>query len=493
MFDGNIILDNIGPVADVKITSAPLPEVVVLSLWQQFGSAAKPCVKVGDKVLTGQIIATCDDDFCVPLHSSISGVVTAIDEQKIAHKSGLKTKCITIKSDGEDNWIDAKNVDDFRQKSKSELLKIIQNAGIIGLGGAGFPTHIKLKTVQNCDTIIINGSESEPGIMCDDALMQYHPKSVLLGCEILLFMTSAKCAIIAIEDDKIKAFEALTNTNKNPQINIQQTPTKYTSGAEKLLIKSLLNIEIPAGDFAINNGVLCQNVATVKAIFDAVIKARPLVSRIITVIGSGIKKPDNYEVRLGTQFADIIKLSAPTDSPHNIRMGGMMMGVDVANDRLPISKISNCIFVNEATLQPSQQPCIRCGQCNQACPVGLLPQQLFWWAKSQNIDKANDYNLRECIECRCCDFVCPSHIPLASYFAFAKALDRKQIGENELSSLAKERFEYREYRLKRNKKERDKMIADKKRELKAKMATEQAQKDQIAAAAARIKKTKEQQ
>ncbi|MBE8159027.1 MAG: electron transport complex subunit RsxC, partial [Betaproteobacteria bacterium] len=449
-FQGGIVIAN-NSSGSMKIIQAPLPDSVILPLQQRIGDEAVALVAVGDEVLTGQLIAETTDYFCTPIHATISGVISAIDKQIIPHKSGLKSNCISIKSDGKDEWISLNQQHkNFLQSPPEKLIDAIQAAGIVGLGGGGFPTHAKLKNLTNCQTIIINGTECEPGIMCDDALMQNHPLEVISGVEILLHICAASRAIIAIEDDKPAAFSALQKCNKNQQISIVKIPTKYTSGAEKLLIKSLLNIEIPSGSFASDEGIICQNVATVKAISDAIIEGKPLVSRVVTVTGSGVAIPQNYEVRLGAKFADIIAASKPNNLPHNLRMGGLMMGLDVENIGLPIGKISNCIFVNNAEKKPAEQPCIRCGQCNLVCPVGLLPQQLFWWSKHKNTEKAMDYNLPDCIECRCCDFVCPSHIPLAQHFVAAKELNYQQTQQQYKTAIAKKRFEFRQFRLERN-------------------------------------------
>ncbi len=488
-FNNGIVINNPYPVTRVEIIQAPLPDKVVLPLQQRIGAEAEPCVKVGDKVLTGQLIAQTPDQFCASIHASISGTVVAIDAQIIPHKSGLKSNCITIESDGKDEWIKNKGVGDFLHCSRETLIEYLQQSGIVGLGGAGFPTHSKLKKATNCHTLIINAAECEPGIMCDDALMQHDAREVIRGVEVLLRITGATQVFIAIEDDKQEAYHSLLMFNHNERISIIQIPTKYTSGAEKLLIKALLNIEIPADELAINHGILCQNVSTVKAIFDAVVEDKPLISRIVTVTGDAVT-PNNFEVRLGASFRHIVTLAEPNNKPHAVRMGGMMMGVNVATLDVPICKVTNCIFVNNAKPTPSIQECIRCGQCNQACPVNLLPQQLYWYAKSENTEKAMEYNLSSCIECRCCDVVCPSHIPLAEYFSFAKVLHRQKIQKQQKVDTARKRFEYREYRLERNKTERAKMMARKKEELKKKMAGDKTQKDKIADAITRVKNKK---
>ena len=490
-YQGGIVIPNPYPVKKVGLVQAPLPDKVVLPLQQRIGEQAQPCVKVGERVLTGQVIAVTDDAFCVPIHASISGTVVAIDQQKVPHKSGLKSSCITIESDGKDEWIEHQGCGvDFLNCKPSTMVDYIQQSGIVGLGGAGFPTHTKLRRAKECHTLIVNGTECEPGVMCDDALMQNYPKQIIHGIEILLHICGAKRAIIAVEDDKKEAYKTLLECNNNEKISIQKIPYKYTSGAEKLLIKALLGIEIPSGGYAPEVGVVCQNVATVKAIFDAVIDNRPLVSRLVTVTGSAIKEPMNYEVRLGASFEHIVSLSQYKQDTYTVRMGGMMMGIDVDDLSAPICKITNAIFVNQPDKQPVVKECIRCSNCNTVCPVGLLPQQLYWFAKSENIKKAEQYHLSDCIECACCNYVCPSHIPLADYFAFAKALKRQQNTDEFKTNRARDRFEYREYRLERNKKERAEMMAEKKRALKEKMAKDKAQKAKIDAAIKRVGQAK---
>jgi len=489
-YNGGIVIPNPHRVEHVGITTVSLPDKVVLPLNESITDKAVPCVSIGEKVLTGQVIATNKDYDSVPIHATISGQVTAIDDQLIAHKSGLKTLCITIQSDGKDEWIEHQDaIDNYLNLAPSVLISKIRQAGIVGMGGAGFPTHIKLGLfglANTCKTIIINGTECEPGIMCDDALMQSHPEKIIIGVKVLLHICGAEKAIIAIEDDKIDALSALNKHINDERISTELIPTKYTSGSEKLLIKALFNREISSGGFAIEEGVVCQNISTVKAIFDAIIDSKPLVSRIVTVTGSGISSPDNYEVRLGSSFDNIASLSKLSNEKHSIRIGGMMMGIDLHTMSVPISKTSNCIFINNETPKNDVKECIRCGSCNQACPVGLLPQQLYWYSKGENTEKAIDYNLLDCIECACCSYVCPSHIPLVNYYSFAKALHFKKIEEQKKTDIARERFEYREYRLDRNKIERAEMMEAKKKAIKEKMAKEKSQKDKIAAAMERV-------
>lgn len=491
LYKGGVFISNPYPIDDVGIKKTTLPNKVILPLNERMTEKATPCVKVGDLVLTGEVIASNDDFNSVPIHATVSGQVTAIDDHLIPHKSGFKTQCITIQSDGKDEWVkDENSTKDYWKYPQSLLIEKIHYAGIVGMGGAGFPTHIKLGLSQNCSTIIVNGTECEPGIMCDDALMQNYPSQVIKGVEILLHICGAERAIIAIENDKPDAYNSLLLNNNNDRISIAHVPTKYTSGSEKLLTKTILDKEIPSGDFAIDVGIVCLNVATVKAIFDIIIEGKPLVSRIVTVTGSGVSKPYNYEARLGSSFEDIVSLSSPNKLKHDVRMGGMMMGIDVPSTDVPISKTCNCIFINNRVAKDTARECIRCGSCNQACPVGLLPQQLYWYSKSEKTDKAVEYSLFDCIECACCSYVCPSNIPLVEYFSFAKALHRNTSEEKRKANIARERFEYREFRLERNKTERAQMMEAKKKAIKEKMAKEKSQKDKITKAMERVNTNK---
>ncbi len=495
-FKGGVYIANPYPLNNIQIEQVALPKQVVLCLQQSVGGEAKPCVNVGERVLTGQVIAQTKGVLLTQVHASISGVVTAIEKRPIVHPSGLDARCIVIDSDGKDEWIEIeKQHQDFLNCTPEKIRQWICEAGIVGMGGAGFPTHTKIQNTQNAHTLIINATECEPGIMCDDSLMQTYPREVMRGVEVLMYACGAKKAIVAIEEDKTEAFNALLLYKFNDSISIKKVPTKYTSGAEKILIKALLGVEISSGAYAADYGILCQNVGTVKAIYDAVIDNKPLISRIVTVTGSAVKYPKNYEVRLGTAFAEIVKKSQPNHHTHHFRVGGMMMGIDIPNAEYAIGKTSNCIFVNNIEAAPSVKACIRCSMCATVCPVNLLPQQLFWYAKSENIDKAQAYHLNDCIECGCCDYVCPSNIPLTQYFNFAKALGKQLEWENQQTNQARARFEFREYRLQRHQKERSEMMAAKKKALKEKMAKEtgkgNAQQDKIAQAMARIKKTKE--
>ncbi|MDC9727558.1 MAG: RnfABCDGE type electron transport complex subunit C, partial [Candidatus Thioglobus sp.] len=263
-FKGGVHIPNPYPVEKPEIRQVPPPKQAVLLLQQRVGGEAKPCVEIGERVLTGQVIAQTTGKFPINVHASISGVIAAIEMRPIPHPSGINAKCIVIDSDGKDEWIEIEKCDkEFLNCTPDKVLQRIREAGIVGMGGAGFPTHAKITNAQGAHTLIINATECEPGIMCDDSLMQEYPREIIRGIEVLLHACGAKKAIVAIEDDKPEALNSLLMYNFNDRISIEQIPTKYTSGAEKLLIKALLDIEIPSGGYASEHGVLCQNVGTV--------------------------------------------------------------------------------------------------------------------------------------------------------------------------------------------------------------------------------------
>ncbi len=435
------------PIIDWQIKEFLSPKVSILPLF-----GANEIVKVGDTVKIAQTIAT--GDSCI--HSPISGTVIAIKDNNIPHISTLQTKCIVIENDNKNNWTSLKKCYNFRELPAAALLKQINNSGIVGLGGAGFPTNIKLKKLKKCHTIIINGAECEPSVQCDNALMQEYPREILQGIEILLHITGANKAIIAIEDDKEEAFNSLIMLNNNNKIKLTKIKTFYASGAEKVLIKTLLNIDISANSFATEIGILCQNVATVKAIYDYIIDGIPLINRIITITGDN-EKAKNIKVAIGTLLPELISYHAS----YNIRLNGPMMGIDLKHTNYPVLKTTNAIFNNNKQVQKIIRECIRCGECMHVCPASLMPQQLYWLIKSDNIEQTINYKLLNCIECRLCEIVCGSNIKLVDYFSFAKAKYKNNLLAKKKSELSKQRFEFREYRLQRNKNERDKMMAEK--------------------------------
>jgi electron transport complex protein RnfC len=446
---GGLKIPNPLPMNDFTIHSSVLPNTVILPIYDEI-----PLVAVGDKVLTGQVLAKGS----VWTHASISGEVIDISPQHIPHPAHLKVNAITIQGDAKDDWVALNSTPDWTTLHADVLFKKLEHSGISGLGGAGFPTPLKIQHTQNCQTIIINGCECEPAVEADNGLMLEYPREILQGTAILLKITGANNAIIAIEDDKQEAFEQLLMLNNNDNITISQVPTIYGSGSEKSLIQTLLDITVASGKFASEYGILMQNVATTKAIYDAIVLGKPLIERVITDMQT---TPFNKMVRIGEVIAG-----------KGLRFGGIMMGQNLQDTSYPLLKTTNAI-VKQLPENNNIRECIRCGECVKVCPAELLPQQLYWFAKSGetgNIEKCVEYHLMDCTQCRCCDEVCPSNIPLSEYFQFAKRQNITMMQEKKLAENASKRFEFREYRLQRNKQERDEMMAKKRAAIKKKMA-----------------------
>ncbi len=448
------------------VVPARLPKKLILPLQQNIGEPAKPLVAVGDKVYKGQIIAQASSAVSVPIHATSSGVVIDISPHKIPHPSGVKAPCIVIETDGFDQ---SRRKDrrfiDYKELSPAELQKKILAAGIVGMGGAGFPSHIKLNAKDNeVETLILNGAECEPYITCDDMLMREQAVEIIEGLIIMRYMVNAKRCIIGIENKKSIALEAMRQAVTNAgvdYIDVVEVPTVYPAGGEKQLIRVLTGKEVPTQAIPLNIGIICQNVGTAYAVCRAIEHGEPSISRYVTIAGS-VAKTRNLEVRIGTPINDLIEeCGGNRRTLSRVIVGGPMMGFAVHDDRIPIIKTTNCILVNSvisdvplSSREKQAMPCIRCGACAQACPTNLLPQQLYWYARSKEFDKIQDYNLFDCIECGCCDYVCPSHIPLVQYYRYAKSEIWLQEQEKRLSDISRQRHDFRLFRIEREKQER---------------------------------------
>jgi electron transport complex protein RnfC len=444
--------------SEARIAQAPIPPILTLPLLQHMGVAATPIVQVGEKVLAGQVIAhcptrNCDVSMSAPIHASSSGKVIAIEPRAVPHHSGLMAMSIVIETDGLHQWVEPKLLNYYTQHSPLELRQHIAAAGIVGLGGAGFPTHIKLKT-PNIETLIINGAECEPYITCDDLLMQEYPHDIIAGANILLHVLGgAKRCIIAIEDNKPKAYAAL-KAAASSHMEVVKIPTLYPSGGARQLIKILLGIEIGRHQQSSAFGIVMHNIETTRAVYRAVQQGRPLVSRVITVTGDGVAKPQNMEVLLGTPMHTLIDFCGRKPDVARLIMGGAMMGFALPSDELPVIKTTNCLIVYRAenlALSSPSMPCIRCGACAEACPLNLLPQQLYWHARAKDFKKIQDYHLADCIECGCCAYVCPSQLPLVDYYRYAKSEIRELNQAQKAADQAKNRHEARVARLEKEK------------------------------------------
>ncbi|MBJ7553586.1 electron transport complex subunit RsxC [Marinomonas spartinae] len=431
-----------------------LPKELILPLSQHIGQSSRPLVSQGEQVLKGQAIAINNGFLSSFLHAPTSGSITAIEERVIAHPSGLSDLCIVIEPDGDDNWTERKPLNDWRRISKTDVLSYLAEMGIVGMGGAGFPTQVKLQGAHKhpLTHFIINAAECEPYITADDMLIREKTEQLVLGIEVLQHLVEADQVIIGIEDNKPQAIAALNNAlaQHNSTIQVAVVPTKYPSGGEKQLIQLLTGKEVPSGQHPADIGILCQNVGTCVAVHDAIYLGQPLITRFTTLTGDALKAPQNVEVLLGTPVKHLLDYAQATHKKiSRLVMGGPMMGFTLNSIDAPIVKTSNCILAASKKELPApapEQACIRCGMCEQVCPASLLPQQLLWFSKSQEFEKAEHYNLFDCIECGACSYVCPSSIPLVQYYRHTKSSIREAREAAVKSDLAKQRFEARKAR-----------------------------------------------
>lgn len=481
------------------IARIPMPAKLYVTVKQHIGVEGNLVVEVGDRVLKGQALTRSSNPFSVPVHAPSSGTVTHIGPHVSAHPSGIKELSVEISTDEFEKWIELNPILDYQQKPKAQIVEAICNAGISGMGGAGFPTHIKASPKKDVEFLIVNGVECEPYISSDDRLMREHAWQIRQGIDVLVHLLSPKMVIVAIEDNKPEAIEAMqVACQENAKYRVVSIPTKYPAGGEKQLVQVLTNREVPGRGLPIDVGVIMHNVGTCYAIADAIFSGKPLIERVVTLTGEAFKRPQNVWAPIGTPISHLLEFGQYREHKQRqakVIMGGPMMGFDVINADVPVVKITNCILAPSATevAEPGpEQPCIRCSACADACPASLLPQQLFWHSKAKEYDKAQDYNLFDCIECGACAYVCPSEIPLVHYYRIAKSDIRNQQHEKDQADKARERFEARKARLEREQKEREEKHA-KAAEARRQAMSEKGSdaKDKIAAALARAKAKKQ--
>lgn len=444
------------------IKQLALPKQLIIPLQQHIGREGDLLVSIGDRVLKGQPLTLSTNPMVVPIHAPTSGVISAIKMSVIAHPSGLSQLCVFLDVDGEDTWRKREVCPDLAQLSNHEIIEKIADAGIAGMGGAGFPTHIKANSKLDIKFLIINGAECEPYITADDLLMMEQSNAIVDGIKILDKLLTPTVILIGIEDNKPKAIKALQQATATiDKIKVCIVPTKYPTGGEKQLVQILTGQEVKSGRLPIHDGIVMQNVATCFAINEAVRHDTPLIRRVVTVTGQGLNKPQNVWALLGTPVKFLLEQCDVQDVENErqpVIMGGPMMGFSVSSDLVPIVKTSNCILVPSKTEMPSafekeskEVECIRCGQCSNVCPSQLLPQELQWSAKAKDYSQLEKLNLRDCIDCGACAYVCPSQIPLVHYYRIAKAEIRQQQQLDLKAEKAKVRFEARKLRLEKEK------------------------------------------
>lgn len=408
----------------LSIEDAPEPKRVIIPMQQHIGAPCEPIVKAGDKVFVGQKIGETKAFVSAPIHSSVSGVVKQI---AIMTTAGGDVQCIVIESDGlnsvHENVIPKGDINNLTGK---EILSIIKEAGIVGLGGATFPTHVKLSPPpeKKIDTIILNGAECEPFLTADHRLMLENPDKIVYGLRAMMKVVNVHTAYIGIENNKPDAIEIMKNIVKNElNIHVVGLVTKYPQGAEKQLIYACTKREVPSGGLPMDIGVIVNNVGTASAIADAIQTGMPLIQRITTVTGKGIKTPKNLSIKVGTSIREIIEYCGGyNENPGKIILGGPMMGLAQYTDELPVTKGTSGILVmtqDDARL-PEPEPCIRCGKCIEVCPINLQPLFLSAYSLQNMHETAEKYNALDCIECGSCSYICPSKRPLLQSIRVSK-------------------------------------------------------------------------
>lgn len=474
-----------------------IPDELVLPLRQHIGNLPKIRVQPGDRVLKGQLLAEAEGSISAAVHAPTSGTIVSIEEQLIPHPSGLPDVSITLKADGEDCWM-PHETQDWRQRDHAELVASLRDSGIVGLGGAAFPTQIKLRPAggSGVKTLIINGAECEPYITCDDMLMRERADEIVKGIEIAQYLLKAENCIVGIEDNKPEAERAMREAcaRSSVKIEVAVVPTLYPSGDARRLTALLTGIEVPSSKRSTDVGIQVFNVATIVSVYRYFAFGETATSRIVTVTGN-VRNPGNFEVLLGTPVDFLLQAAGGAlPDTNGLIMGGPMMGFSLPAANVPVIKATNCIIVSVPKLfpePPPAMPCIRCARCADACPVNLQPQELYWFSRAKNLEKARDYQLFDCIECGCCSYVCPSDIPLVQYYRFAKSEIIAQDKAKEAANLARERNEFRLARIEREKQERAQKHAQKAAGAKADVGgTDDAKKAAIEAAMARAQAQK---
>ncbi len=426
----------------------PLPKKLYIPVQQHVGKPAEPIVKVGENVLKGQLLAYSQGTISAPVHAPSSGVIFDVQDFPAPHPSALPIRTIVIETDGKEKWFKYAIPEKPFELTPEEICLRVGGAGVVGLGGAVFPSAVKLNLGRKnqIHTLLINAGECEPYLTCDDLLMQERAVEIVDGIRLMLQGMNAPKAIVGIEDNKPHAFKAMqTASQKFSEIRVVQVPTRYPMGWDRQMLRYLTGKEIPADGRATDIGVIIHNVATAYAVYQAVCLSKPLISRVVTVSGGSISKPQNVEVLIGTLMSEVLAFcGVQNDKLARLIMGGPMMGEVLPHADVPVVKAcSGILALSHADIfEPEVKPCIRCSSCVTACPVGLLPLEMASRIKANKLDAAVDLGLKDCISCGSCSYVCPSNIPLVHYFKFAsgelfsrqqrehKAEQTKRLAEN---------------------------------------------------------------
>ncbi|WP_445368300.1 electron transport complex subunit RsxC [Methylomonas sp. BW4-1] len=419
------------------VTDFPIPKKLYIPVQQHVGKPAEPVVKVGEKVLKGQLLAYSQGTISAPVHAPTSGIIADVKDFPAPHPSALPIRTVVIESDGKEQWAELIVPADPFQLEPEEICQRVGAAGVVGLGGAVFPSAVKLSLGRKnkIHTLLINAGECEPYLTCDDRLMQERAEQIVAGIRLMLRGMDAPTAMVGIEDNKPEAFAAMQTAARDfPNIVVAQVPTRYPMGWDRQMLRYLTGQEIPADGRATDIGVVVHNVATAFAVYQSICLGQPLISRVVTVSGAAVAKPRNVEVPIGTLMSEVLAFCGLEKSKMaRLVMGGPMMGDALPIAEVPVVKACNGILaLSHADIdEPAIQPCIRCSSCVTACPVGLLPLEMASRIKANQLDSAVDLGLKDCISCGSCSYVCPSNIPLVHYFKFASGeLVKRQQAEH---------------------------------------------------------------
>jgi len=423
--------------AETPVEIMPLPRLLHIPLQQHVGGAAVPVVNVGSRVKKGQLIAASKGAVSAPVHAPTSGYVTRIGDHLAPHPSGLPVLTLSLEPDGRDEWAELPEPLKLETATSREIANRVSDAGVVGMGGAAFPSAVKLSLGEHyeLDSLILNGAECEPYLTCDDRLMRERADDTVIGIKFMMKALGVSKAYIAIEDNKPASIKSMQQACREaPGMEVVYVPARYPMGSSKHLVQAITGRETPANGRTADLGVVVNNVATAYAVYEACCLGRPSISRIVTLSGEAVRNPANYDALIGTPISELVKQSGGLiEEPQQLLMGGPMMGQPLPNLEVPIVKGTSGVLALRGTEIPEQNvmPCISCGSCVTVCPAGLLPMEMMNRLDHEDIDGADDIGLRDCISCGSCNYVCPSHIPLVQFFNYGKGkLKEKDIDKS---------------------------------------------------------------